>query len=171
VPIFKRQIEAGGPVTVTHAQMRRYFMTIPEASQLVMQAGAIGQGGEIFVLDMGQPVRILDLAHEMIRRHGLVVGKDIQVRVTGIRPGEKLFEELANDTDATAPTAHAKIRVWKLPRCSPRQIERYLDRLSDVIESDRDSVVEALMEVVPEYHPPDQPVVTSTDAPTIPVAA
>ncbi len=175
VPIFERQIEAGGPVTVTHAQMRRYFMTIPEASQLVMQAGAIGQGGEIFVLDMGQPVRILDLAHEMIRRHGLVVGRDIQIRVTGVRPGEKLFEELANDTDATAPTAHAKIRVWKLPRCSQHQIEQYLDRLSEVIESDRDSVVEALMQVVPEYHPPDQPVVTATDAPTdapsIPVAA
>jgi len=153
VPIFQKQIAAGGPVTVTHAEMRRYFMTIPEASQLVMQAGAIGRGGEIFVLDMGEPVKILDLALEMIRRNGLVIDKDIQVRITGMRPGEKLFEELANDTDATAPTAHQKIRVWKLPQFSHAAIEAELAKLSQVIESDRESLLSALMEVVPEYQP------------------
>ncbi len=155
VPIFQKQIAAGGPVTVTHSEMRRYFMTIPEASQLVMQAGAIGQGGEIFVLDMGEPVKILDLAYEMIRRNGLVIDKDIQVRITGMRPGEKLFEELANDADTTAPTAHKKIRVWKLPRLDHAEVERQLGQLSRVVECDRETIREALMNVVPEFQPAD----------------
>lgn len=153
VPIFQRQIEAGGPVTVTHPEMRRYFMTIPEASQLVMQAGAIGKGGEIFVLDMGQPMRILDLAHEMIRRNGLVVGKDIEIRITGMRPGEKLFEELANNSDSTVPTTHPKIRVWKLPRMTPQQTRQHLDALSRVVESDPQQIIQTLMQIVPEYQP------------------
>lgn len=153
VPIFQKQIEAGGPVTVTHPEMRRYFMTIPEASQLVMQAGAIGQGGEIFVLDMGQPMRILDLAHEMIRRNGLVAGKDIEIRITGMRPGEKLFEELANDSDSTVPTTHPKIRVWKLPRMTLQQTRQHLDALSRVVESDPQQIIQTLMQIVPEYQP------------------
>ncbi|MBC7784707.1 MAG: polysaccharide biosynthesis protein [Burkholderiales bacterium] len=157
VPIFQRQIAAGGPVTVTHSEMRRYFMTIPEASQLVMQAGAIGQGGEIFVLNMGEPVKILDLAHEMIRRHGLVIGKDIEVRITGMRPGEKLFEELANDTDQTAPTAHPKIGVWKLPRYSHAQATEMLNQLAGVTQSSRDAIIATLMQAVPEYQPGNLP--------------
>jgi FlaA1/EpsC-like NDP-sugar epimerase len=170
IPIFQKQIAAGGPVTVTHADMRRYFMTIPEASQLVMQAGAIGQGGEIFVLDMGEPVKILDLALEMIRRNGMTLGRDIEVKITGMRPGEKLFEELANDTDQTAPTSHSKIRVWKLPRYDKTAVETMLASLNAVVEGDRDEVVSALMDAVPEYQPP-QPVATERRAPVTVEAA
>ncbi|WP_428938562.1 UDP-N-acetylglucosamine 4,6-dehydratase family protein [Fontivita pretiosa] len=153
LPIFRRQIEAGGPVTVTHPDMKRYFMTIPEASQLVMQAGAIGRGGEIFVLDMGQPVRILDLAVEMIRRAGLRPGRDIQIRFTGMRPGEKLYEELACDDEQTVATSHGKIRIWQLPRASRQQVGRMLQLLQSVIDAPRAQVIQTLMHCVPEYKP------------------
>jgi Predicted nucleoside-diphosphate sugar epimerases len=109
VPTFLRQIQSGGPVTVTHPEMRRYFMTIPEAVQLVLQAGAIGKGGEVFVLDMGEPVRILDLATDLIRLSGLEVGTDIEIRFTGTRPGEKLYEELFFDSESALPTDHPKV--------------------------------------------------------------
>jgi FlaA1/EpsC-like NDP-sugar epimerase len=154
VPIFRRQIEAGGPVTVTHPEMKRYFMTIPEASQLVMQAGAIGQGGEIFVLDMGSQVRIVDLAHELIRRYGLRPQEDIEIRFTGIRPGEKLYEELANDDEQTRPTAHEKIRVWQLPSAQPEQVRRGLALLSEAAAGGNDrEAITALARCVPEYNP------------------
>jgi FlaA1/EpsC-like NDP-sugar epimerase len=151
VPIFQKQIEAGGPVTVTHAEMRRYFMTIPEASQLVMQAGAIGKGGEVFVLDMGEPVRILDLAQELIRRNGLEPDKDIAIRFSGVRPGEKLYEELACDDDQTRPTAHEKIRVWQLPRPTTAHVADGLKRLLSAIEGSPDDAVDALKWCVPEF--------------------
>jgi len=109
VPTFLRQIQAGGPVTVTHPEMRRYFMTIPEAVQLVLQAGAIGKGGEVFVLDMGEPVKILDLATDLIRLSGLEVGSDVEIRFTGTRPGEKLYEELFFDSESALPTDHPKV--------------------------------------------------------------
>jgi FlaA1/EpsC-like NDP-sugar epimerase len=109
VPTFLRQIEAGGPVTVTHPEMRRYFMTIPEAVQLVLQAGAIGKGGEVFVLDMGEPVKILDLATDLIRLSGLEVGTDIEIQFSGSRPGEKLYEELFFDSESALPTDHPKV--------------------------------------------------------------
>ncbi len=153
VPIFQRQIEAGGPVTVTHAEMRRYFMTIPEASQLVMQAGAIGQGGEIFVLDMGQPVRILDLAKELIRRNGLRPDRDIAIEFTGIRPGEKLFEELSTANEKTRPTAHAQIRVWQLSPADHQQMQDMLELLAKAVEGSAGDAVEALARCVPEYQP------------------
>ena len=111
VPIFREQIACGEPVTVTHPDMIRYFMLIPEAAQLVVQAGAMGQGGEIFVLDMGEPVRIMDLAKDMIRLSGLRVGDDIEIEVTGLRPGEKMFEELYNEAEANRATSHEKIMV------------------------------------------------------------
>lgn len=152
VPIFRRQIAAGGPVTVTHPEMRRFFMTIPEASQLVMQAGAIGKGGEVFVLDMGAPVKILDLAREMIRREGLEPDRDIQIRFSGVRPGEKLYEELARDDEETVRTSHEKIRVWQLPPADPGVVSRGLDRLADATESS-DQAISALLSCVPEYRP------------------
>ena len=152
VPIFQRQIEAGGPVTVTHPDMRRYFMTIPEASQLVMQAGAIGRGGEVFVLDMGSPVRILDLAKELIRRHGLEPDVDVQIRFSGVRPGEKLYEELARDDERTAATSHAKIRVWHLPPADPAEVARGLELLAGSTDSPERAVA-TLVACVPEYTP------------------
>ncbi len=153
VPIFQKQIDAGGPVTVTHPDMQRYFMTIPEASQLVMQAGAIGRGGEIFVLDMGAPVRILDLALELIRRRGLRAGDDVNIEFTGVRPGEKLFEELAFEHEQTRPTAHEKIRVWQLSPPGAAQIKRMLELLSLAQTGSRDDVTAALSQCVPEYRP------------------
>ncbi len=153
VPIFRRQIEQGGPVTVTHPDMQRYFMTIPEASQLVMQAGAIGNGGEIFVLDMGEPVKIVDLAREMIRRAGLREGKDIELTFSGVRPGEKLFEELALPTESTAETAHPKIKVWLLPKMPPAAVRAMTSELAAVTQAPRESVLETLMRWVPEYAP------------------
>lgn len=153
VPIFRKQIEVGGPVTVTHPDMRRYFMTIPEASQLVMQAGAIGKGGEIFVLDMGQPVRILDLARAMILHAGLRPDEDVAIKFTGIRPGEKLYEELAKDDEQTRPTSHPKIRVWKLAPAAHGQVDRMLKLLESAIDASRDQVIDALRQVVAEYAP------------------
>ncbi len=167
IPIFKKQIQAGGPVTVTHPDMKRYFMTIPEASGLVMQAGAIGQGGEIFILDMGEPVKIVDLARQLILRSGLRPDKDIPIRFTGIRPGEKLYEELACDYEQARPTAHPKIRVWQLPLADESHVRQMLARLSDVTNAPREEVIFALEQCVPEYHPPEGR--RSTPEPAIPL--
>jgi FlaA1/EpsC-like NDP-sugar epimerase len=153
VPIFKKQIAAGGPVTVTHPDMKRYFMTIPEASQLVLQAGAIGRGGEIFVLDMGEPIKIVDLARELITRSGLRVDDDIAIEFTGIRPGEKLYEELAAHEEETCPTSHPRIRVWQLPPADAKQVEQGLAILADAVDGPRDRAVRALARCVPEYRP------------------
>jgi FlaA1/EpsC-like NDP-sugar epimerase len=128
-------------------------MTIPEASQLVMQAGAIGQGGEIFVLDMGRPIKIVELAKELIRRNGLRPGKDIEVRFSGIRPGEKLFEELAGDDEQTRPTSHEKIRVWQLPAFSREHVTRSLDRLAEAATLGKAESIGALQQAIPEYRP------------------
>src|SRR4029078_955868 len=111
IPIFKQQISRGGPVTVTHREMRRYFMTIPEASQLVLQAGAMGQGGEIFILDMGDPVKIVDLARDLITLSGLRPDDDVEIKFTGIRPGEKLFEELSTASEHADKTRHPKVFI------------------------------------------------------------
>ncbi len=168
VPIFKKQIEAGGPVTVTHPDMRRYFMTIPEASQLVMQAGALGQGGEIFVLDMGEPMKILDLAREMIRRSGLRPDEDIAIEFSGIRPGEKLYEELSLENEETLATSHEKIRVWQLPPAKQQQVERMLQTLEAIVDGRRDEVVEALRRCVGEYQPSGAPAMRLVGDETIP---
>jgi FlaA1/EpsC-like NDP-sugar epimerase len=158
VPIFRKQIEAGGPVTVTHPEMRRYFMTIPEASQLVMQAGAIGQGGEIFVLDMGEPIRILDLASEMIRRAGLVPDEDIQIQITGIRPGEKLYEELSCNNEQTRPTSHPKIKVWQLEPVTTQYLRGVFAELEAVVSQSAGQIVQTLRRCLSEYTPSKTPV-------------
>ncbi len=154
VPIFRAQIAAGGPVTVTHPEMRRYFMTIPEASQLVMQAGAMGRGGEIFVLDMGEPIKIVDLARDMITLSGYRPDVDVRIEFTGVRPGEKLFEELRVTGEDMMETHHEKISIWKV---LPSDEEQIRDAISSVEvlknSSDRTRVVAALQKVVPEFQP------------------
>jgi FlaA1/EpsC-like NDP-sugar epimerase len=151
VPIFQAQIEAGGPVTVTHPKMTRYFMTIPEASQLVMQAGAMGEGGEIFVLDMGQPVHIVDLARDLIKLSGLEPDVDIPITFTGVRPGEKLFEEIGFDAEKMDKTRHPKIFTGRLQPAPFSDVRRHVESLKDCLQArDRDEVLEALTAIVPE---------------------
>ncbi len=145
LPIFRRQIAAGGPVTVTHPEMTRYFMTIPEAVQLVIEATGIADGGDIFVLDMGEPVRILDLAHRMIEISGHEPGKDIRVEIVGIRPGEKLHEELFNVDEQVRPTRYAKVmRATRTP-LDPRRLQEGLEALRDRAESRDGESVDALL--------------------------
>lgn len=152
VPIFKEQIAHGGPVTVTHPEMRRYFMTIPEASQLVLQAAAIGRGGEIFLLDMGEPVKIVDLARDLITLSGYTPGEDIEIAFTGMRPGEKLFEELSLKGEDMAPTSHEKIAVWQRASVDRSTLIKGLEDLVRWTQADDPDVVrQALKRLVPEY--------------------
>jgi FlaA1/EpsC-like NDP-sugar epimerase len=154
IPIFKEQIAAGGPVTVTHPEMQRYFLTIPEAAQLVLQAGSIGAGGEILVLDMGQPVKILDLARNLILLSGLRPGIDIPVVMTGVRPGEKLYEELRAFEESTVPTSHEKIKSFLSPVMAADEMERHLHTLKEICERrDCPALILKLKECVPEYNP------------------
>lgn len=151
IPIFRDQISKGGPITVTHPEMVRYFMTIPEASQLVVQAGAMGQGGEIFALDMGEPVRIVDLAEDMIRLSGLEPHEDIELVFSGVRPGEKLFEELGFDAEGMDKTLHPKIFQGKLAPISIERVDQGLKHIGACRSSQgRDQVMAALRELVPE---------------------
>jgi FlaA1/EpsC-like NDP-sugar epimerase len=155
VPIFKDQIAGGGPVTVTHPEMRRYFMTIPEAAQLVLQAFAIGKGGEVFVLDMGEPVKIVDLARNLILLSGLQPDKDIKIQFTGVRPGEKLFEELNLQDEDLVPTSHAKISSYVSPyNVDAMQIKTCMQDLQQAV-SERDTlrIVRVLKELIPDYTP------------------
>jgi FlaA1/EpsC-like NDP-sugar epimerase len=151
IPIFRKQIEAGGPVTVTHPNMTRYFMTIPEASQLVLQAGAIGGGGEIFVLDMGEPVKIVDLALQMIKLSGLKPYEDIDIAFTGIRPGEKLFEELDRHGETISRTMHPKIFNGNLEPYAQNQLAGFLERLEAAARNGRHLEVRRILsEMLPE---------------------
>lgn len=151
VPIFQEQIRAGGPITITHPEMRRFFMTIPEASQLVLQAGAMGKGGEIFVLDMGDPVRIVDLAHDLIRLSGLSLD-EIEIVFTGTRPGEKLFEELYLDEEQTLPTPHPKVRAAFHKPYTLDEVRQLLGRLARLVEQAEPAVIRRqLQTLVPEF--------------------
>jgi FlaA1/EpsC-like NDP-sugar epimerase len=154
IPIFKRQIAAGGPVTVTHPEMRRYFMTIPEASQLVLQASTMGRGGEIFVLDMGAPVKIADLARNLILLSGLRPDEDIKIEFTGVRPGEKLYEELNSMEEDTLPTPSEKIKIFTGNGLPSTGMEPYLEALRDVCERhDVPGLVLTLKDLIPDYNP------------------
>jgi FlaA1/EpsC-like NDP-sugar epimerase len=151
IPIFQEQIRRGGPVTVTHPEMTRYFMTIPEAAQLVLEAAAMGQGGEIFVLDMGEPVRIVDLAKQLIVLTGLKAFKDIEVVFTGLRPGEKLSEELRLPEENMSKTRHPKIYIGNIAGYSNGEILNGIARLAELCgQGDDRKIREALVQVVPE---------------------
>lgn len=158
IPAFRKQIAAGGPVRVTHPEMTRYFMTISEASRLVLQAAATAAGGQICLLDMGEPVKIVDLARQMITLSGFRPGEDIQIEFIGIRPGEKLFEELRTDGEDIEPTVHPKVHVWKSRVTDRARIKRTLSRLERLQNSpDHDEIVDALREIIPEYEPLNPP--------------
>ncbi len=154
VPLFRKQIEAGGPVTVTHPDITRYFMTIPEASSLILQAGSMGEGGEIFVLDMGEPVKIIDLAEQMIRLTGLEPGHDIEISFTGLRPGEKLYEELFHDAETLVTTAHPKIMLSSSRKVDWSDIQQLLEDLR-IASGKRDIqlLYQKLQQLVPEFTP------------------
>jgi FlaA1/EpsC-like NDP-sugar epimerase len=158
VPTFQKQISAGGPVTVTHPDAKRYFMTIPEAVRLVLQASSMGQGGEIFVLDMGTPMKILDLARNLIRLSGFEPEKDIPIVFTGLRPGEKLFEELTFLGENIRPTSHPKIRMLASGGVSNFvQVRKWLEELSTAAEARNVSaLVSTLQCIVPEYQPSEE---------------
>jgi FlaA1/EpsC-like NDP-sugar epimerase len=152
IPRFKKQIEEGGPITVTHPQITRYFMTIPEACQLVLEAGASGKGGEIFIFDMGKSVKIVDLAKKMIKLSGLELGRDIQITFTGLRPGEKLYEELLANKENTIPTPHPQIMVAKVREYDHDEANSKIDGFLPLIaEQDNYKVVKLMKEIVPEF--------------------
>lgn len=152
IPLFKKQISQGGPVTVTHRNITRYFMTIPEASQLVLEAGFMGRGGEIFLFDMGQPVQIYDLAEKMILLSGLTPHKDIKIKITGLRPGEKLYEELLSSAEDTLPSFHNKILIGKIRQYSYHELnQKITDLLNNVAKENDELLVARMKNLVPEF--------------------
>ncbi len=155
IPLMENQIRTGGPVTVTHPDITRYFMTIPEAAQLVLQAGGIAKSGSIFVLDMGEPVRIMDLAQKLIRAYGYEPNVDMPIKIIGLRPGEKLYEELLMDSerDKMTRTMHKKIFVANVDKVDDAQFDHMMAELESVVDKNDERAVEAIADVVPTYHP------------------
>ena len=152
VPLFTKQIANGGPVTITHPEIIRYFMTIPEACQLVLEAGAMGNGGEIYIFDMGKPVKIIDLAKKMIKLAGFVPDKDIMIKVVGLRPGEKLYEELLNDTSKTIPTYHNKIMIAEEIQDEYENLHTDIEDLIQIANLfENEAIVSKMKEIVPEF--------------------
>jgi len=152
IPLFKKQIQAGGPITVTHPEVTRYFMTIPEACQLVLEAGTMGKGGEIFIFDMGKAIKIADLARKMVYLSGFEPGRDIDIVFTGLREGEKLYEELLNKHENTLPTHHRKIMIAKVKEYSYDEINKFVELFNDLVYDNNELKMVALMkELVPEY--------------------
>ncbi len=172
VPTFRKQISAGGPVTVTHPEMTRYFMTIPEAAQLVLQAAATGTGGEIYLLDMGEPVKIVDLARQMITLSGFRPGEDIDIQFTGVRPGEKLFEELRTEGEDIRPTVHPKVMVWQHCPTPWEKAQAAVEELATMQNStDREAIVAQLKKIIPEYTPLNPPSAQNQSQPDAPKPA
>ncbi len=154
VPLFKKQIEKGGPVTVTHPDITRYFMTVPEACQLILQSGAMGQGGEIFLLDMGTPIRIDEMARDLIRLSGFEPEVDIKIKYIGLRPGEKLYEELITEGEGIMPTSHNKIMVLKGTECNLQVLNDRIIELAELANNQAaESIKEKLKQILPEYRP------------------
>ncbi len=152
IPLFHNQIEKGGPITITHPDVTRFFMTIPEACQLVLEAGAYGEGGEIFIFDMGKSVKILDLAKKMIQLSGLIIDKDIQIKYIGLRPGEKLYEELLNVEENTLPTHHPLILTAKVRQYELTAVRRDMDELTAMIPGRNNfDIIRKMKQIVPEY--------------------
>jgi FlaA1/EpsC-like NDP-sugar epimerase len=152
IPRFKAQIQKGGPVTVTHPDITRYFMTIPEACRLVLEAGSMGNGGEIFIFDMGNSVKIVELAKKMIRLSGFIPNQDIRIEFTGLRPGEKLYEELLNDLENTLPTHHKKIMIAKVLPSDLATVNKNVTLLIDIANHYGDKeVVRMMKKLVPEF--------------------
>ncbi|MBA7545539.1 UDP-N-acetyl-alpha-D-glucosamine C6 dehydratase [subsurface metagenome] len=152
IPRFRKQIEKGGPITLTHPEVTRYFMTIPEAVQLVLEAGAMGHGGEIFIFDMGKSIKIIDLAKKMVRLSGLTIGKDIKLSYTGLRPGEKLYEELLNDKENAITTHHPQIMIAKVQEYDHKTVSGHIDDLINLSEKHENHPVVGLMKrLVPEF--------------------
>lgn len=152
IPLFKKQLDNGGPLTITHPEITRFFMTIPEACQLVLEAGAMGRGGEIFIFDMGQSVKIVDLAKKMIKLSGLTLHKDIEIKFTGLRPGEKLFEELLADRESTLPTHHPQIMIAQVRPYDNATITTQVNQLMKMSRGqDEIAAVQLMKQIVPEY--------------------
>ena len=152
IPLFKKQISEGGPVTLTHRDIIRYFMLIPEAAQLVLQAGAYAKGGEIFILDMGKPVKIYDLAEKLIRLSGFEPNKDIEIKITGLRPGEKLYEELLMNEEGLENTAHEKIFTGKLSEFDLDELKLKINELLEIVKSGNKTMIKkGIKNIVPTY--------------------
>ena len=156
IPLFKSQIAEGGPVTVTDPNIIRYFMTIPEAVSLVLQAGAYAKGGEIFVLDMGEPMKIVDLAENLIKLSGYKVGEDIEIEFTGLRPGEKMYEERLMEEEGMQKTANKMISIGKPLQIDEEKFLNQLSELKDYIEQEPEDIREFIKKIVPTYVPKEE---------------
>ena len=151
IPLFQRQIDSGGPITVTDPKVTRFFMTIPEACQLVLEASSMGEGGEIFVFDMGKSVKIIDLAKKMIQLSGLELGKDIEIKYTGLRPGEKLYEEVLSDEEHTIPTYHPQILIANMREQNQHALELIQELVNFKYDQNNRHLVKKMKEIVPEF--------------------
>lgn len=152
IPIFEKQIAAGGPVTVTHPEMKRFFMTIPEACELVLEAGVMGHGGNILVFDMGEQVRIVDVANKMIKLSGLEPGKDVEIVFTGLRPGEKLYEELFSEQEENLPTHHPKIMIARLKEYDFEYVSQKFEQIETMLgKRQLRQIFSVISHLVPEY--------------------